>query len=153
MKSRLVAGVLALSVLAVPLSGCAHRMSDEDVDTVREMACSLQNSYATSASFAIDELNPGKFWALGPKIIDFSETLAVSGRMGDVATAYADFAGMFPEQLDPSLGVTEADVETFNGHIEAIATACEGNADYEAPLQLEYPTDPEDQGYLQRLEP
>lgn len=153
MTSRLAAGVLVLLTLAVPLAGCAHQMSDEDVNDVREIACSLQNSYAQSARLAIDELNPGKFWVIGPKVIEFSETLAISGRMGAVDTAYADFAGMFPEKLDASRGVTEADVDTFNGHIAAIATACEGNPNYEAPLQLEYPTDPEDQGYLQRLQP
>lgn len=153
MKTRLAAGVLTLSVLAVPLTGCAHRMSNEDVDQVREIACSLQNSYVQSASFAIGELNPGKFWALGPQVIEFSETLAVSGRMGEVADAYADFAGMFDEAIDPTRGVTEEDVQTFNGHIEAIAAACEGNPDSEAPLHLDYPTDPEDQGYLQRLQP
>lgn len=153
MKNRFIAGTLAVSVLTLLLTSCAHRVSDEDVDTVREMACSLQNPFATSAGIAIQELNPGKFWAIGPRIIEFSETLAISGRMGEVADAYAGFAGMFPEKIDTDRGVTQEDVDTFNGHIETIAAACEGNPDYEEPDLLEYPTDLEDQGYLQRSQP
>ena len=153
MKRRLVASLLTVPALAVPLVGCAHEMSDQDVSDVREIACSLQNSYAQSASFAIGELNPGKFWSIGPKVAEFSETLAISGRMGAVDTAYADFAEMFAGEHDATRGVTEEDVDTFNGHIASIAAACEGNPSHEEPLQLEYPTDLEDQGYLQRIQP
>lgn len=152
MKNRIVAGALAVSALALALTGCAHQMSDEDIDSVREIACSLQNSYAQSADFAVSGLNPGEFWAIGEKVQEFSDTLQVSGRMGEVADAYAGFAAMFPEKVSASQGVFQEDVDTFNGHIEAIDAACEGNPKYEEPMLLEYPTDPEDRGYLQRAD-
>jgi len=154
-KNRIAAGAIAASLLTIALTGCAHQMSDQDVSTVREMACSMQNLYAQQASLGISQLNPGKFWNVGygdSGVVEYSSTLQISGRMGDVANAYAGFAAMFPERPDPSLGVFEEDVDTFNGHIEAISVACEGNPEFEEPMVLEYPTEIEDRGYLQRVD-
>ena len=137
--------------MTLALAGCANQMSDDDVDAVRDSACALQYPLSAKASIGIGERNPGKFWSIGPDVVKFSETLATTDGVGDVADAYADFADMFPEKVD-STAVFQEDVDTFNGHMEAISKACEGNSDFEEPEVLEYPTDIEDRAYLQGVD-
>jgi hypothetical protein len=152
LKNRIVTTTIAVSAMTFALTGCASQMSDEDVNSVRESACSLQNSFADVASLGLGDLNAGKFWAVGPRVAKFSETLSDIDGMGEVADAYADFADMFTDKGSSTSAVFQEDVDTFNGHVEAISIACKGNSAFEEPTVLEYPTDVEERAHLQGVD-
>lgn len=125
--------VVPLALLALALSACTPPMDDETKSALNSSACMWVDTVATQANMSMVSVDPTALVTAGDHLRD-----GISLPEGDLRNAIAAAGDAAPE-LEAKTVILPADLDSFNEHLDTIASICADLGHDEVDTRVKYP--------------
>ncbi|WP_194762758.1 hypothetical protein [Microbacterium sp. UFMG61] len=125
--------VLPLALFALVLSACTPAMDDESASALNDNACSWVDTVATQANNSMISADPTALVTAGDHLRE-----GISLPDGDLKNAIAAAGDAAPE-LETKTVILPDDLDSFNEHLDSIASICADLGHDEVETRVKYP--------------